>query len=125
MMTELMNFEEFSRLSSEEQKETMEYWRKHYKTKEIRKALGFDKNTVQFYKLLRELGIPLNSRGQGRERKGKEEADASREPLTSNLSFSLYGLYEGRTISEQLHRLSVLLRDDTQQYRVKVEIDNH
>ena len=51
----ILSYEEFKNKPVEDQKKLMEYWREHFKSKEIMNEMGITKNI--FYKLLDEVGI--------------------------------------------------------------------
>lgn len=60
-MKDIISYEEFKKKSPSEQKTLMEFWRKNYKVKDIRKGMGgIASNT--FYKLINTLGLELNEK---------------------------------------------------------------
>lgn len=119
MYDEIMDYNEFEKLTDEAKRTALMRWREKYSTQAIINKWGISR--VKLYNLIHKLDIPTDAK-KGRKTDIEQKQPPHFNPyLHTNLSIVLEGYYKGRDIREKLEKLLNFFNDD-ETYQIQIRI---
>jgi len=118
--------EEFETKTKTEQKNMLTYWRTKYSNKEIMLALDV-KSQGGFAALLKDLGVPLKTRGGSRRGNVKKEVSAAAAAvpaieIVGGLKLEYNGCYDSVELGKILTKLQLLTDGEENKFIVTIQL---
>ncbi len=134
MAEKMLSLEEFLKLSSDEQVESLKRWKMTYKLKDIREAWNF-KHSAQYYMLLKKLRIyervvnksdkfypTPDAQRLGSDGVWRNFGNSANNPPADQFNIHMNTKLKGSELADKLERIAFFLKGENKDVDVKLSI---